>query len=217
MNLLLVSDRKNRALWSCWLKSERFNHYKTIFRFIFNSYLVYFPSAVCLFMCLAHRFATWSSLTLPEEGNAKGEKLLNVGCRRLSPRGLGCDRWRFFYTDKTRWAMPWMTPVSSVGGGCRWDDVLYNFSLQTWLRYRFACDYILTSYIKCLSLNLMLTEIDILRNHSCLIEEPIRNAIGLSIIWRGQVCWHRIGWHVFGGRGSGEGVLFKLAEVSKTD
>lgn len=122
-----------------------------------------------------------------------------------------------FFRLTTRWAMPWMTPISSAGGGCRWDDVLYNFSLQTWLRYRFACDYILTSHTKCLSSNLMLSEIDILRNHSCLIEEPIRNAIGLSIIWRGQVCWHRIGWRVFGGRDSGEGVLFKLAEVSKTD
>ncbi len=51
---------------------------------------------VCLCVSRIALQRPWSSLTLSEEGNAKREKLLNVGCRRLSPRGLGCDRWRFF-------------------------------------------------------------------------------------------------------------------------
>lgn len=77
MNLLLVSDRKNQALWPWSLRPERFNHYKTIFRFIFFT-VIYSPSAVCLLlMCLAHLFAT-PMIFSTWGGETNGVKLLNI-------------------------------------------------------------------------------------------------------------------------------------------
>lgn len=49
------------------------------------------------------------------------------------------------------------------------------------------------------------------------VEEPIGNALHLSISWRCHVCRHRIGWRVNVGRGSGEGVSFKLAKWQKLE
>lgn len=95
----------------------RFNHYETIFRFI---YLVYFPPAVCLvLMCVAHRFATPMIFSTWGGKYKRSKNFWTSACGRLSARGPVKG------LSQTRWAMPWMTPVLYAGGGCRW-DVYYS-------------------------------------------------------------------------------------------